>query len=400
MSPAQAETTGEEAAGLYLHVPFCSRICPYCDFAVLTAKAPRRREFVDWLLAEIALERDFPVAFDTVYLGGGTPSILELEDLERLLLGARERFELHADTRFFLEANPEDVSGENLAGWRALGFETLSLGVQSFDDAELAFLGRRHDGTGARASVEQALAAGFSTVSLDLIFGLPGQTRETFRGNLEAAITLGVQHVSCYQLTIHEDTAFGRAKERGKLRELPEPEQAELFLLAQDVLGTAGFECYEVSNYARTPEHQSRHNRKYWRHVPYLGLGPSAHSFDGRSRWWNERALKDWRAKLELGMDPVEGAERLTDEQLALEAVMFGMRTAAGIDLEAFRRRFGIDLEAQNRERITKLGTEGLVICEAGRLRPTVKGLAVADGLAAGFELRTDRPFTAPSRES
>lgn len=383
-----SSAVGQEAAGLYLHVPFCSRICPYCDFAVLTAKPRRRSEFVDLLLMEIARERDFPFAFDTVYLGGGTPSILALEDLERLLDGARAAFELLPGTRFFLEANPEDVSPENLAGWRALGFETLSLGVQSFDAAELGFLGRRHDPETARRSVEQALLAGFSTVSIDLIFGLPGQTRETFRRNLETALALGPQHLSCYQLTVHEDTAFGRAQERGRLRELPEPEQAELFLLAQELLEKAGFVCYEVSNYARSPEHQSRHNRKYWRHVPYLGLGPSAHSFDGQSRWWNERTLKDWQAKLDLGLDPVEGAERLEPGQLALEAVMFGMRTAEGIDLEAFRNRFGIDLEATNRERIARLAAEGLVISAAGRLRPTRQGLAVADGLAVGLDLR------------
>ena len=387
------------APGLYLHVPFCSRICPYCDFAVVTGGAGRRRGFVGDLLAEIALWEgaDFGAPFDTVYLGGGTPSALAVDDLARLLAAVRARLPVAPEARLFFEANPEDVTPESLAAWRELGVATLSLGVQSFDAAELAFLGRRHGPEEARRSVLLAREAGFPTVSLDLIFGLPGQTPAAWRRTLETAIALAPDHVSCYQLTIHEGTPFGRDLERGRLQEMPEPAQAEIFALTHELLAGAGCPAYEVSNFARAPEHRSAHNRKYWDHTPYLGLGPSAHSFDGRARWWNERGLGAWSALLTRGKRPVAGREELTPGQVALEALMLGLRTVEGVDLDRFRELSGVDLLGEgrtgrrNRELAERLAAEGLLeIAEGeggGRLRPTRAGLAVADALARGFEV-------------
>ena len=274
------------APGLYLHVPFCSAICPYCDFSVLKAGVPARQRFVRHLVAEVALAGpgwSDPRPFDTVYFGGGTPSLLPSEDLERVLGACRSHLML-ATPWVFLEANPEDVTPGACAGWRGLGVRTLSLGVQSFSDEALRFLGRRHGAEQARAAVGNALAAGFDTVSVDLIFGLPGQAPDAWRRDLETAVALAPGHLSCYQLTIHPRTRFGVAAGRGRLSEMPEGEQAVLFELTHQLLADAGYRAYEVSNFARGREHESRHNRKYWDHTPYLGLGPSAHSLDRRGR--------------------------------------------------------------------------------------------------------------------
>ncbi len=373
--------------GLYIHVPFCSAICPYCDFAVVKGSEGRRRSFVETLLAEIDLATGEARPFDTIYFGGGTPSLLAEDELARILGAARTKLGALDDAWTFLEANPEDVSTSSLAAWRRLGVRTLSLGVQSFDEDELRFLGRRHSGQEARRAVELALDAGFETVSVDLIYGLPGQERGTWRRNLETAITLAPQHLSCYQLTIHEGTPFGRRLDRGLLRESPEPEQAELFVLTHELLAGAGYPAYEVSNFAAGVAHRSRHNAKYWDHVPYLGLGPSAHSFDGRRRFWTERNLSRYSALVHQGVLPVAGEETLSATQLALEALMLGMRTTAGVDLVAYHRRFGFDLETVNGELLSQLAAQGLAAVEERRLALTTRGLAIADALTARLEL-------------
>ena len=379
--------TSTEAAGLYLHIPFCSAVCPYCDFAVRVGSPARREAFVGDLVRETVLWSDWQAPIDTVYLGGGTPSLFGADQLQRLLDAARAHLPVCDAARVFLEANPEDVTREAAKAWRALGVSTLSLGVQSFDERELRFLGRRHDAARAREALAQCIAAGFDTVSLDLIFGLPGQSADTLRASLDAAVALAPDHISCYQLTVHEGTAFGRRRARGRLVEMTEDEQAERYALVHDVLGHAGWRAYEVSNFARDPRHRSRHNMKYWRHLPYLGLGPSAHSFDGVHRWWNHRGMGAYRAALEEGERPVAGSERLGKGDLALEALMFGLRTADGIDLRDFRRRFGVDLAARNRRFLDDCLESGHLTLTGDRLTPSVSGLAVADAIAARLEL-------------
>lgn len=408
----QPERTGSEEAaagddahrapGLYLHIPFCSSVCPYCDFAVMVGGPVRRRLFLDALLAEIALYAGRPEAawrFDTVYFGGGTPSALDPDDLGRIVealasgLGVSDR----PAAWLLFEANPEDVTAASLAAWRALGVRTLSLGVQSFDAEALASLGRRHDPCQARTSVELAREAGFDTVSVDLIYGLPGQDAGRWRRDLEAAVALGPDHLSCYQLTVHEGTALGVRRAKGQLTELPEEGQAELFALTHAFLAGAGYPAYEVSNFARAPEQRSRHNVKYWDHTPYLGLGPSAHSFSGLGsqpggvrRWWNERRLTPYRTRLARGERPLAGEESLAPTDLALERLMLALRTPAGLDLDRFRARYGVDLEATNRELIGRLVNEGLLRAAGRLVQPTLRGLAVADSLASSFALAAD----------
>ena len=414
--------------GLYLHVPFCSAICPYCDFSVMHAAAPARRRFASRLEAEVALAasdwRD-PRPFDTVYFGGGTPSQLAPEELGRVLAACRAHLEFETPAPWiFLEANPEDVTAEACAAWRRLGVRTLSLGVQSFSDEALRFLGRHHTARQARAVVEVALAAGFDTISIDLIFGLRGQTEEDWRRELEAAVELGPQHLSCYQLTIHPGTRFGVKAKHGLLAELPEDDQATLFELTHRFLADAGWPAYEVSNFARGDAHQSRHNRKYWDHTPYLGLGPSAHSLavsdgsfarrgeapprssstirfadaSGVRRWWNERGTPRWETRLAAGERPVEAQEVLSPKDLREEALLLGLRTTAGIHLDDFAARYGLDLLAANGTLVARLVEDGRLVLRAdperGRwLLPTLSGLAVADGLAAAFDLEPPKPL-------
>ena len=376
--------------GLYLHIPFCSAICPYCDFAVLTGGSERRAQFTDHLIREIGMWSSGSEAFrgmDTIYFGGGTPSALSPEQLGRIIEAAKAYLPVREDAWIFLEANPEDVTLESVLAWRDLGVRTLSLGIQSFDAEALAFLGRRHSPEQARQSVELARGAGFHTVALDLIYGLPGQSVEAWQRTLEAAVSLAPDHISCYQLTIHEGTPFGFRLERGKLAEAPEESQAELFLLTHSFLRDAGWPGYEVSNFARSPEHQSRHNRKYWDHTPYLGVGPSAHSFDGHRRWWNERKIKPYEARIDSGERPIADSEELSTPDLALEALMLEIRTVQGIDLARFQERYGVDLLARNATLIERLSREGLLRMEQGRLVPTLEGFAIADSLARDFEV-------------
>ena len=376
-----------ECAGLYLHIPFCSAVCPYCDFAVRTGSAAQRAALVSLLRAESVLWGTWERPFDTVYFGGGTPSLLDPDQLDQVLAAVRTGLPIRPDARLFLEANPEDVTPERIVEWRSLGVSFLSLGVQSFHDGELRALGRRHDGREARSAVEACLEGGFDTVSVDLMFGLPDQDLATWSESLEILLALGPEHISCYQLTIHEGTAYGHRRARGRLTEMPESGQADFFAYTHARLADAGWPAYEVSNFANAPRHRSQHNLKYWRHAPYLGLGPSAHSFDGARRWWNHRALDDYARRIARGERAIEARESLDGEALALEALMLGLRTVEGIDLAGYRSRYGVDLPGLNRRLIATLAEEGLVRCDSSALRPTRRGLAVADGLAARFRL-------------
>jgi len=368
-------------AGLYIHVPFCSSVCPYCDFAVTIAGDDRRTSFLDALDREIALGAGHGLGFDTIYFGGGTPSSLRPEQLARVLSTIENNLDLAPDTTRHLEINPDDVNRTTASAWRDLGFSFASLGVQSFSDDVLDFLGRKHRAVDAHRAAETLLDAGFATVSVDLIFGLPHHTADDWRRQLETVLSLGVHHLSCYQLTLHDGTVFGRRRDRGELRELDEDGQAELYLLTHEVLGAAGWRGYEVSNFAANPKHRSRHNRKYWDHTPYLGLGPSAHSLVGRRRWWNQRKVRLWTAAIEGNRSPLDGHEDLSDAELFFEAVMLGLRTSDGIDRDALQQRFGAEIARFDEPAIDRLTDSGHLSCNGARLQPTPKGMAVAEGL-------------------
>jgi oxygen-independent coproporphyrinogen-3 oxidase len=233
--------------------------------------------------------------------------------------------------------------------------------------------------------VETLSETGFSTVSVDLIYGLGGRSVNHWRRQLDSALDLGVDHLSCYQLTVQEGTVLGRRVASGAATELGEEGLSELFFLTHELLADSGFEGYEVSNFASAPEHRSRHNQKYWDHSPYLGLGPSAHSFAADRRWWNRRKVRMWQTAIFEGKTPVEGEEQLSNEQLIIEALMLGFRTAAGVDLDRLNDRFGVYLLAENKDVVEQLCASGHIEVDGSRLRPTLTGLAIADTLARSF---------------
>ena len=384
--------------GLYIHVPFCSSICPYCDFSVLTGDRAWQSRYLTHLRLEIEtlpdagwpdlVEQPPERPFDTIYFGGGTPSMLRAADLESALEAIRAGLPVSDDAWLFLEANPEDVTRDSARAWRQMGFRTISLGVQSFSQQSLSFLGRQHSARVARQSVDHALGADFDTVAMDLIYGIPGQTPSDWRSDLDQALAAGPQHLSCYQLTVHPGTSFGFRRQRGELIELGNEQQADLFLLTHRHLAASGLQGYEVSNFAAAPEHVSAHNQKYWRHTPYLGLGPSAHSYARCHRWWNPRKIKAWMAPLGDGRSPIEEAEELGQRTLVLESLMLGLRTHAGVDFDDLPDGSGPALWEDNLPTIDGLVQRGLAEVEGSRLRPTLEGLAIADSLARAFDLR------------
>lgn len=359
--------------GLYVHVPFCRSRCLYCGFASSTDQSSRGR-FLDALALE-ATRAGAWGAFDSLYVGGGTPSVLTVAEIDRLFERVCGALPVDARAEITLEANPDDVDDQRLAAWRGVGVNRLSLGLQSLDDGVLRLLGRRHDARGAIEAVNRARAAGFDNLGLDLIFGLPGQELASWRATLSRTLELEPEHLSCYSLTLEPDTPFERRVARGELDPADEAAERALLIETHEVLTSAGFDHYEVSNYARGP--RSRHNQKYWRHAPYLGLGPAAHSFDGRRRrWWNPRELVPWAAALEGGVASARaGEERLTAEQLELEAVMLGLRTSDGVPRAVLRRT------AARRAALAELIDQGLLVEDGHRVAPTLEGLLLADGL-------------------
>lgn len=370
--------TTSHPSGLYIHIPFCLTKCPYCDFYSITDLS-LTDTFLDALEGEAHLYADWFDTYDSLYIGGGTPSVLEPRQIERLFSILRSSFAFEEDTEVTTELNPDDVTYEKLDALRRAGVNRLSIGVQSFDDGELAFLGRRHGAAVSRHALAMARDAAFGNVGIDLIYGLPGQTPDGWQATLEEAMTFVPRHLSCYQLTIEETTPFGRLKRDGVYRPVGEERERELFLRTSGFLEDRDFIHYEVSNFALSEGLFSRHNRKYWRHVPYLGLGPSAHSFDGRRRWWNTRSVTDYCRLIGEGTRPVDGHEDLTPEQLLLERLYLGFRTRDGVARE--------DLGDSDRtkETLLRLTGSGLVTVQGERIIPTRQGYLIADRLPLMF---------------
>lgn len=319
------------ARHLYVHVPFCTRKCSYCDFAI----AVRRTVPVDDYLRGLALElsqtqRAAPGVLDTVYLGGGTPSRLGPSGVARVLDIIGEHFTISPDCEVTIEANPEDVSPEAAGAWAKCGVNRVSIGVQSFDDAVLRWMHRVHDGTAGERAVRDVRAAGIDNISLDLIFALPGELERSWKSDLERALDLEADHISLYGLTVERGTPLGRWEERGTVAAAGEDLYADEFLLADAMTSEKGYLHYEVSNFAR-PGKESRHNSAYWSGASYIGVGPSAHSYDGTARKWNVREYADWMRRLDASLDVVGGHELLTPENRRAESVYLGLRTAGGL---------------------------------------------------------------------
>lgn len=375
IDPGPPEIDRSVPAGLYVHVPFCSAKCPYCDFLSLAST----RLIPAWqnaLEAEAALYRDVFGPFQTLYIGGGTPSRLSDRRLGRLIEGLRSTFDFSPGAEVTLEANPEDVDRERAGHWLELGVNRISLGIQSLNDAELVFLGRRHSAERAKAAASDIRAAGCANLSLDLMYGLPGQDAPIWLKTLNKALALEPDHLSCYSLTIEGRTRFAQLRDRGELN-LPDEEAGRrLFLATSRHLTDRGWRHYEISNFARSDEFLSRHNSAYWLHRPYLGLGPGAHSFGGGWRWWNQTSLRMYSRLTGRGGRPLAGTERLSLDQLNLERLFLGLRTDSGVPLEL------VELMSGGRDKVDAAVDRGLVTVRLGAVIATRRGLAVADALA------------------
>jgi oxygen-independent coproporphyrinogen-3 oxidase len=367
--------------GLYIHIPFCLSKCPYCDFYSVRSIS-LLPAFLEALFKEMELYSGRIGPCDSVYIGGGTPSLLNPWQLEAILNKVLENFQLLPNPEITLETNPADLDQASLASIRALGINRLTIGCQSFDQAILAFLGRRHSANQAIDAIEAACSAGFANIGLDLIYGIPGQGMDAWMDTLRRALSFAPAHLSCYQLTVEPETLLGISYRQGAFSLPDEILQYDFFIKTAEMLEDAGYVHYEVSNFARDMTLASRHNQKYWDHTPYLGLGPSAHSFAANQRWWNYRSVDRYIAALKSGQLPVEASEGLTMEQLQLEALYLGLRTKKGIHLKDYAARYCLDLLAQKGDRLTTLQGAGLIAMEDGYLYPTRTGLAVADSLA------------------
>jgi len=320
---------------VYIHVPFCARRCSYCDFSIAVRSVVPVREFIDAIDRELAMRHVSGDAWqvDTLYLGGGTPSRLGGEGVAELLGIVRKHLSLADGAEVTLEANPEDITAEAVRAWRAAGVNRLSIGAQSFDDRVLKWMHRVHDSNATLRAVEFARAGGIENLSLDLIFALPESLERDWQRDVDRVLSLEPSHVSLYGLTVEPHTPLGRWSARGDVAAAPEERYEEEFLHAHAAMAKNGFEHYEVSNFAR-PNARSRHNAAYWLGVPYAGIGPSAHGFDGEMRFWNVAPYAQWQSLLHEGRDARGGEERLSEDSRMAETVYLGLRTLSGVQLK------------------------------------------------------------------
>jgi len=364
--------------GLYVHVPFCRTKCPYCDFYSLTSLS-RVPEWREALLREILLYKNRCCTFDSLYLGGGTPSVLGTRDLEKLFESLFRYFGFSPYAEITIEANPDDVTREKLDLLKSIGVTRISLGVQSFDPGELGYLGRRHTALQTEQALDRIRESGFAGLSMDLIYGLPGQRLSDWMRTLTRALDFRPEHLSCYQLTIHDETPLGGMLAEGRIRPVGEEKERSFFLRTAKFLDERDYIHYEISNFARDEANIARHNSKYWHGVSYLGLGPAAHSLWDGVRWWNVRCVTTYCERLAVGRLPIADSERLSEEQKRLESLCLGLRTREGIDLSLVRRQPGVD------KILTRLQAENLAEVSRDRLIPTRNGFAVADSLPLLF---------------
>ncbi|MEO8105769.1 MAG: radical SAM family heme chaperone HemW [Actinomycetes bacterium] len=375
-----ARDVGAAPLGAYVHVPFCAARCGYCDFNTYTLSELRgstQSQYVGAVLAEINLARDvIPQAppLSTVFFGGGTPTLLAASDQTLIMRALGEAFGLTEDAEITTEANPESVSPAQLEALRVAGMTRISFGMQSAMPHVLATLDRTHTPGRVVEAVAQARAAGFDNISVDLIYGTPGESVEDWRASLDAAIALKPQHVSAYALIVEPGTALARNIDRGQVPATDDDDQAAKYELADDLLGAAGFEWYEVSNWAQSPDLVSRHNLAYWKGHDWWGFGPGAHSHVAGVRWWNVRHPRAYAERMAAGVSPAEARELLDESTRRLEQVMLGVRLREGLASNA--------LSSSGQEQASAMVDEGLIdgdSWQAGCVVLTLRGRLLAD---------------------
>jgi len=371
-------------AGIYIHIPFCKKLCFYCDFYHVVSHDDNSL-FIDALLKEALLRKDYlgdePVS--TIYLGGGTPSVFSVKDLGTILDQIKKLFTIAEDCEVTIELNPDDVNETYLEGLKNLNINRISLGIQSWRDTDLKLLNRRHDSARAVKALKETLNAGFKNVTIDLIYGIPGMSLKDWESNLDFTFSFDIKHLSAYHLTFEPGTVFGKMLEKGDISEIDEEDSAAQFNLLIEKAESAGFIHYEISNFAK-PGYFSIHNSNYWKQVSYLGLGPSAHSFNGYTRQWNVRDLKGYIKSVNEGKSFFE-SEKLDVKKRFNEYIMTSLRTMWGIDLDYIEGMF----EKEGYDYVINLSGKfrnyGLMKLEKNSLVLTNQGKLISDNIISEF---------------
>jgi oxygen-independent coproporphyrinogen-3 oxidase len=372
-------------AGVYLHIPFCKRACHYCNFHFSTST--RLQEgFIVALLAEIEIRKHYlSESVSTIYFGGGTPSILPSKDIDRILTQLQNHFTIETGVEITLEANPDDITEQKLQEWKAVGINRLSIGVQSFFEEDLLWMNRAHNAVQAAVSIDLAQKEGFNNLTIDLIYGAPTLTDKNWMKNVEKAVELEIPHLSCYALTVETKTPLEKLIKKKVLANVDADKQARHFELLMVMMKEAGYEHYEISNFAKSG-FRSKHNSSYWQGKPYIGLGPSAHSFNGISRQWNISNNALFIQSLMKGVIPFE-QEILTHEQQLNEYIMTSLRTLEGLSLQKVQQDFGEDKS----QYVIKTAQPHLyrrhLVLENNFLKTTPDGKFLADGIASDLFL-------------
>jgi oxygen-independent coproporphyrinogen-3 oxidase len=370
-------------SSLYIHIPFCKQACHYCDFHFSTS-IKKKGELVAMLCEEIRLRKnELPgKELDTIYFGGGTPSLLSSEELKMIFDAVNDNFEVRKDAEITLEANPDDISLENLKTLKNAGINRLSIGVQSFFEEDLQLMNSAHNATEAMESIQMAKQF-FENISIDLIYGIPGMSNERWKTNIETALSLGLPHFSCYALTIEPNTALKKMIEKGKVKPVDDEAAREHFDILTKILKAKGFTHYEFSNYGK-PGYFSENNTAYWFGKPYLGIGPSAHSYDGENRKWNINNNTLYIKSIAKGELPLEKEELSTTDRYN-EYVMTRLRTMWGVDIEEVEERFGNFYKTHLLNEASKEIELGLLEQNEGILTVTQKGKFLSDGIASNL---------------
>jgi oxygen-independent coproporphyrinogen-3 oxidase len=373
--------------GLYLHIPFCIKKCGYCDFYSQTDLNILER-FLKSLLKEIKIYgEEYPVnlTFDTIYFGGGTPSILPPAMIVQILSQIYRYFNISPEAELTLEINPGTAVESNLAEFYKSGINRLSIGVQSFNDQDLQFLDRIHSAREAIRTIEITRSIGFDNISLDLIYGLADHSSSRWIKNLETAVKFTPEHLSVYNLTIEKDTPFYHKKLNGMKMNAEDEINRQLFLKTYEFLSHHGYFAYEISNYARSEEYISNHNTKYWKHIPYLGIGPSAHSFWDKKRWSNISSIHDYIYKLEMDIKPLSNCENIDIDTEEFESIFLGLRTYRGISLFDFFSKFNHDFEKTYAKEIHFLINKGFAELANGFFSLNPEGMLLSDEIISSF---------------
>lgn len=360
-------------AGIYVHIPFCKSRCIYCGF-FSTTSLEKRRSYVDAVVRELQDRRSFlgESSVDTIYFGGGTPSLLPVEETERLISAIYNIYNVREDAEVTLEGNPDDMSPAMLRGLKRIGVNRLSMGVQTFDNSRLDFLNRRHTAEQAVESVRAAQQLGFDNISIDLMFGFPDQTIADWQADVDKALSLQVQHLSAYSLMYEEGTRLSRLLERGEIAEVDEEVSVQMYETLITSLERAGYRHYELSNFA-LPGRDSRHNSSYWHGVPYLGVGAGAHSYDGKNRYYHPDSLSDYLSGSSLVMEELTKAERYG------EYVFTGLRTSEGIRLDVLEQQFGATFKSYCLHNAQKHVDAGNLVLQGDVLRLSRSGFFVSN---------------------